>query len=69
MIETERLKLIPITLDHGEEIFKIWGDPEVNKYLWDPLYKEADEVKQLILKINNNSNNLNYAFTIILKKT
>ena len=28
--------------------FEIWGNPIVNKYLWEPLYNNVDEVRDVI---------------------
>ena len=64
MIETERLYLRNMNKDDAEAIFEIWGNPKVNKYLWEPLYSSADEVRNII---PDNYNGPNHALVIIQK--
>lgn len=35
LLETERLRLAPLTADEAEELHAIWSEPEVRRYLWD----------------------------------
>lgn len=51
IIETSRLCLRPMTEDDAEYAFSIWGDKESAKYLADPYYKSADELRKLFVGI------------------
>ncbi|MGI6049515.1 MAG: GNAT family N-acetyltransferase [Acetivibrionales bacterium] len=64
MIETERLCLRIITKEDAQDIFEIWGNPIVNKYLWEPLYNNVDEVRDVI---PDNYSGPNLALVIIHK--
>lgn len=50
-ITTKRLILRAMTQDDAELAFSIWGDHEDGKYLSDPYYKSADELKKLFCDI------------------
>ncbi|MEZ2414485.1 GNAT family N-acetyltransferase [Muriicola sp. E247] len=54
IIETERLVLREITLDDQEEMFKLYSDPEVQKYTGEPVVTSMEEMKKAIeLRILN----------------
>lgn len=66
MLETERLVLRDMKREDAEDIFRIWSNPRVNKYLWDPLYKSVEDIRDMLPTRNSNSD---YSFVIILKGT
>lgn len=66
VIETERLILRPMNVNDSEAVFTWLGNPVVNKYLSDPLYKNVEEVRNLLASL---SNSRDYAFGIELKET
>jgi [ribosomal protein S5]-alanine N-acetyltransferase len=49
-IETERLKLRPLTMDDVDEIYQIWTDAGVRKYLWDDELISREETLSVIEK-------------------
>src|SRR5687767_15614712 len=49
-IETERLKLRPLTMDDVEAIYQIWTDAGVRKYLWDDTVISREETSSVIAK-------------------
>jgi [ribosomal protein S5]-alanine N-acetyltransferase len=49
-IETERLKLRPLTMDDVEAIYQIWIDAGVRKYLWDDTVISREETSSVIAK-------------------
>jgi RimJ/RimL family protein N-acetyltransferase len=51
-IVTERLIIRSMTADDAEIAWSFWGNPEVGKYLADPFYKNADELRGLISDID-----------------
>ena len=63
IINTLRLILRPITLDDAEAIFSWGSDPEVNKTVIYPLYKNIEDVKTWIKGIKESDNE----FLITLK--
>lgn len=65
VIETERLILRPLNAEDTEAAFKWLGNPVVNRYLSDPLYKNAEEVRNLLASMEGSSD---YAFGIELKE-
>lgn len=50
-ITTKRLVLRAMTQDDAELAFSIWGDHEDGKYLSDPYYKDAEELRKLFCDI------------------
>lgn len=50
-ITTKRLILRAMTQEDAELAFSIWGDHEGGKYLSDPYYKSAEELKNLFRDI------------------
>ncbi|WP_378318780.1 GNAT family N-acetyltransferase [Aquimarina celericrescens] len=48
LIETERLLLREITLDDKEELFKLYSDPEVQKYTGEPVVESIEEIEKAI---------------------
>lgn len=66
MLETERLVLRNMNKEDAEEIFRIWGNPRVNKYLWDSLYKNVEDIRNMLPDSNSDSD---YSFVIIRKDT
>lgn len=53
IIETKRLLLRTMTVDDAENAFSIWGDEDSAKYLADPYYKSADELRKLFAGIKD----------------
>ena len=51
-IKTERLILRSMTQEDAELAFSIWGDIEQGKYLHDPYYKSAEELRGLLDNIH-----------------
>lgn len=51
-ITTDRLILKSMTLDDAEIAWTFWGDHEIGKYLCDPYYKDANELRELISDID-----------------
>ena len=51
-IVTERLILKSMTLDDAEIAWSFWGDYEIGKYLADPYYKDANELREIIADID-----------------
>ena len=51
-ITTERLILRSMTQEDAELAFSIWGDIEQGKYLQDPYYKSAEELRGLLNNIH-----------------
>lgn len=68
IIETERLIIWPLSPSDYEAAFKWCGDPEVNRYLSYPLYKNALDVKKWLEGRNINDPN-NYDLGFVLKST
>lgn len=66
MLETERLVLGDMKKEDAEDIYRIWSNPRVNKYLWDPLYSNVEDVRDMI---RDSSSGSNYSFVIIQKDT
>lgn len=66
VIETERLILRPMNANDSEAVFACLGNPVVNKYLSDSLYKNVEEVIDLLTSLANYSG---YTFGIELKET
>jgi ribosomal-protein-alanine N-acetyltransferase len=52
-IITERLILRAMTQEDAELAFLVWGDSETGKYLADPYYTSADELRALFGDIPN----------------
>ncbi len=48
MIETKRLKLIPVSFEHAVDIFELWSDYEVIKYTYVPLMASIEACKERI---------------------
>lgn len=42
---TDRLIIRDMTIDDLDQVAKIWGNPEVSKYLADPYYKDGYELR------------------------
>ena len=42
---TDRLIIRDMTIDDLDQVAKIWGNPEVSKYLADPYYKDGYEIR------------------------
>lgn len=53
IIETKRLVLRPMTIDDAENAFSIWGNKDSGKYLSDPYYKSAEELRKLLADIKD----------------
>jgi len=51
IIKTERLTLIPLTMEHKEALFKLWSNYEVIKYTYAPLMKDISESEERIKMI------------------
>lgn len=66
MLETERLVLREMNREDAEDIYRIWSNPKVNKYLWDPLYTNVEDVRDVIPATSSSSD---YAFAVIEKDT
>ena len=66
-IVTERLIIKSMTIDDTAIAWSFWGDHEVGKYLADPYYKDADELRELILDIDDWTGD--YPFIAYLKDT
>ena len=66
-IITERLVLKSMTLDDAEIAWSFWGDYEMGKYLCDPYYKDANELRELISDIDQWENE--YPFIAYDKNT
>lgn len=66
MLETERLVLRDMNKEDAEDIFRIWSNPRVNKYLWDPLYSNVEDIRDMIPYSSSSSD---YSFVIIRKDT
>jgi RimJ/RimL family protein N-acetyltransferase len=47
-VETERLRLNPVTIDHVDVLHAIWTDAGVRRYLWDDLVIERDVAAQVV---------------------
>lgn len=68
-IETERLLLVPITMEYAEEIFKEFT-PEITTYMWPKPAKHISETKQFIQDSIQTMNAwTNYQTVILDKKT
>ncbi len=65
-IITDRLIIKSMTIDDAAFAAMIWGDRETGKYLADPYYKDADELRELILDIDEWTD---YPFIAYLKDT
>ena len=48
ILKTERLTLIPLTIEHKEALFKLWSNYEVIKYTYAPIMKDISESEQRI---------------------
>jgi len=48
LIETERLLLREITLDDKEGLFKLYANPEVQKYTGEPVVESIEEIEKAI---------------------
>lgn len=46
MIKTERLSLVPLSLDYSKEILRLWGDFEVIKYTNRTLISTEEECRE-----------------------
>lgn len=61
-IETERLKLRPLSMDDLEVMHKIWVDPGVRKYLWDdeviPLEQASSVIEESVALFEKNGSGL-----------
>lgn len=67
-IETQRLILRPLIPEDYKACFLWCGDPDVNRYMSYPLYKDAQDVKKW-LENRNNDNPDNYDLGFVLKDT
>lgn len=67
-IETERLVLRNLIPDDYESAFEWCGNPNVNRFLMYPLYKNAEDVKAWIERKNNDDPD-NYDIGFTLKET
>lgn len=62
-IETERLILRNLTVEDAEAVFLWCGDPEVNRFMIYPLYRNAEEVRTWIESRNpDEPDEYNYGF-------
>ncbi|MDR2505574.1 MAG: GNAT family N-acetyltransferase [Oscillospiraceae bacterium] len=52
-IETSRLIIRSMSLDDAAIAWSFWGNPKVAKYLGDPLYKDVDELREVISDIDD----------------
>jgi [ribosomal protein S5]-alanine N-acetyltransferase len=43
---TKRLRIRPFTLDDAEAMFRVWGDPEVMRYIPREPAKSVDEIRE-----------------------
>jgi ribosomal-protein-alanine N-acetyltransferase len=43
---TERLRIRPFTLDDAEAMYRVWGDPEVMRYIPREPAKSVDEIRE-----------------------
>lgn len=63
VIETERLRLRPLTLDDAEAEFVWLSDPKVNRYMPYNLYTSLEQVREWLTKvINDDSRHLEFGF-------
>ena len=69
IIETERLKLVPITMGHKEEIFREFQEP-VTKYMYPKAPEKIEEteefIKEAIVKLGNGED---LQMVVLLKDT
>lgn len=65
-ITTERLTLRSMTQDDAANVWSIWGDAEGGKYLADPYYKSAEELRALFADVDEWPD---YSFVAFLKDT
>ncbi len=65
-IITERLILRCMTQDDAYEVWTMWGDHEVGKYLHDPFYESPEVLRSLFHDISNWTD---YPFVAISKVT
>ncbi len=64
-ITTERLMLRSMTQEDAELAFSIWGDAKQGKYLQDPYYSSAEELRGLFKNIHKWSD---YPFMVFTEK-
>lgn len=57
-LETNRLRIRPFTLEDAQDIFEIAGNPKVNQYMMYSQYKNLEEVKEWIGKVEGKSRKL-----------
>lgn len=48
ILETDRLRMRPVTLEDIDEIHLIWTDPGIRKYLWDDEIIQKDRVLSVV---------------------
>lgn len=65
-ITTERLTLRNMTQDDAENVWRIWGDHELGKYLADPYYQDAATLRALFADVDEWPD---YSFVAFLKGT
>lgn len=65
-IQTERLLLRALTPDDAEAVWAVWGDPEVAKYLADPVYPSPEALRGLF---EPGAEGENHAFAAVEKAT
>lgn len=69
ILETERLKLVPLSLEHKEELFKFWSNESVTEFMNIQPFKKITEVENMInLLVNLMQENQASRYTIILKE-
>jgi ribosomal-protein-alanine N-acetyltransferase len=67
-LETERLSLKQVTVDHADDIFELWSNTEVMKYIPRPLLQNKEEALGLIAMLNDEiENNIGINWGIRLK--
>jgi ribosomal-protein-alanine N-acetyltransferase len=68
LIETERLLLREITLDDKEAMFKLYSNPEVQKYTGEPVVESIEEMEKAIRERISNYKKYGYGrWATILK--
>ena len=51
---TERLRLVPCSPRHVDELLHLWSDPDVGRWLWDGREPKLDEVVELVAESTAN---------------
>lgn len=53
ILKTERLSLIPLARRHEKEMLKLWGDPDIVRYMNLPAYRRRAECRMRIKRLLN----------------